>query len=236
MKHSVPMKDSPVEHLLEELKASLHAERASVLERVERIQRALGAYRTSAEERIAHEFAVQHGLKRPQLGPLSARQAAERLRSLVLELPELAAVASAHEPPAPRTPSAAEQGARDESASAGGPLPALAARAQGRKLVVVGALAGRTKFGVIPPQLAERVEWVDTERDGVHAIGNLPQRIKQGRVAAVVILDRAVQHKHTDPLVAAARDSHTPIAFAGKGGRVSLLRALRELDERLAAQ
>ncbi|HEY6723523.1 MAG TPA: hypothetical protein VI197_05800 [Polyangiaceae bacterium] len=86
---------------------------------------------------------------------------------------------------------------------------------------------------MLPPELEECTEWVDTERDGIHAIGNLPQRIRQHRVGAVVILDRAVQHKHTEPVLAAARDTNTPVAFAGKGGRGSLLRAVEQLDQRL---
>ncbi|HXS17665.1 MAG TPA: hypothetical protein VN764_10780, partial [Polyangiaceae bacterium] len=117
----------------------------------------------------------------------------------------------------------------------GAALAALTAHCSGRKLVVIGALAGRRKDGVLPPPLEERTEWVDTERDGVHAIGNLPQRIRQNRVGAVVILDRAVQHKHTEPIVAAARDTNTPLAFAGKGGNASLLRAVEQLDKRLDA-
>jgi len=117
----------------------------------------------------------------------------------------------------------------------GAVLAALTAHCFGRKLVVIGALAGRRKDGVLPPPLEERTEWVDTERDGVHAIGNLPQRIRQNRVGAVVILDRAVQHKHTEPIVAAARDTNTPLAFAGKGGKASLLRAVEQLDKRLDA-
>lgn len=121
------------------------------------------------------------------------------------------------------------------AAGAGGSLSALVERCKGRKLVIIGALAGRQKSGLFPEVLAERIEWVDTERDGVHAIGNLPQRIRQERVGAVVILDRAVQHKHTEPIVAAARDSGTPVAFAGKGGRASLLRAVEQLDARLAS-
>lgn len=113
------------------------------------------------------------------------------------------------------------------------PLAALTSRCLGRKLVVIGALAGRSKERLLPSVLEERTEWVDTERDGIHAIGNLAQRIRQDRVGAVVILDRAVQHKHTEPVLAAARDTNTPVAFAGKGGRASLLRAVEQLDKRL---
>jgi hypothetical protein len=97
--------------------------------------------------------------------------------------------------------------------------------------VIIGALAGREKSGALPAEIAADTEWIDTERDGVHAVGNLPQRIRQGRVSGVVILDRIVSHKHTEPVVAAAREARVPVAFAGQGGKASLARALAQLEE-----
>jgi hypothetical protein len=97
--------------------------------------------------------------------------------------------------------------------------------------VIIGALSGREKSSTLPAELAGNAEWIDTERDGVHAVGNLPQRIRQGRVSGVVILDRVVSHKHTEPVVAAAREAHVPVAFAGQGGKASLLRAIAQIDE-----
>lgn len=239
------MSDSPVDQLLDQLRAALHAGRADVLRRVDAIEQALVAYRNSAEQRVALDFAMAHDLRRPAPPPLTPRQAAERLLSLVRSLPELVEE-SAGGPEVGRSssPSSApdsklgSESAGDGSTTvplAGAPLAVLTAHCIGRKLVVIGALAGRSKECLLPPLLEECTEWVDTERDGVHAIGNLPQRIRQQRVAAVVILDRAVQHKHTEPILAAARDTNTPVAFAGKGGRASLLRAVEQLDKRLEA-
>jgi hypothetical protein len=245
------MSDSPVDQLLEQLRAALHTRRAEVLRRTDQVEHALAAYRASAEQRVALDFAIAHGFRRPEPPPLTPRQAAERLLSLVQSLPELAEElgtgSSQGSAPSSRSPGAepgvaADIEARGTATTHGGAvtavpdgaaLAALTAHCLGRKLVVIGALAGRRKEGVLPPPLEERTEWVDTERDGVHAIGNLPQRIRQNRVGAVVILDRAVQHKHTEPIVAAARDTNTPIAFAGKGGNASLLRAVEQLDKRL---
>jgi hypothetical protein len=99
-----------------------------------------------------------------------------------------------------------------------------------KKLVVVGALSGRDRAQAMPPELSLAVEWIDTEREGAHAIGNLPQRVRQGRVAALVILHRAVGHRHTESVTSAARDRDIPIAFAGQGGKASLQRALVQLE------
>jgi hypothetical protein len=49
----------------------------------------------------------------------------------------------------------------------------------------------------------------------------------------VIILDKAVQHQHTDPVVSAARNASIPIAFAGKGGQSSLQRALEQIEKAL---
>lgn len=242
-----------MDHLLDQVRAALHAGRADVLGRVEQLEQALLAYRNSAEQRVAQDFAIAHGLRRPAPAASTPRQAAERLLSLVRSLPELAGEAASEAEIAPqsakssshahdRDSAPASEGARgvDTTTNLSSTLPpvpgllaALMARCRGRKLVVIGALAGRSKERLLPPELEACTEWVDTERDGVHAIGNLPQRIRQHRVGAVVILDRAVQHKHTEPILAAARDTNTPVAFAGKGGRASLLRAVEQLDQRL---
>ena len=222
--------------MLDQLRASLQARRAEMIQRVQAIELALVTYQKSAEAKIAHDFAVQHALSRPKLEPLSPRKAAEQLYSLVAALPELENLPGMEaQPSAPRPGAAASASSQREAGSTLGtePLAALQAHCADRKLVVIGALAGRRRTDAFPQALEARTEWVDTERDGVHAIGNLPQRIRQGRVGALVILDKLVQHKHTDPVIAAARESHTPVGFAGKGGRASLLRALTELDERL---
>jgi hypothetical protein len=107
--------------------------------------------------------------------------------------------------------------------------PKLRAAFASQKLVVIGALS-RDRSDSVPEGFGAHIEWVDTERDGVHALGNLPQRIRQGRVCALIILDRAVKHKHSEPALAAARDAHVPHAFAGQGGRASLERALTQLE------
>lgn len=224
---------SPLDTLLEELKSALHAKRRDLLARVHEIEASLASYQRAAEERIANEFTREHRLRAPRGLGVSPEVAAERLRRAVLALPELARAATAEA--APRAdeapPEAAPEGPDEPPEER--PLPWLDQLSEKRKLVIVGALAGRQKLGAVPSSLENRTEWIDTENDGVHAIGNLPQRIRQGRVAAVIILDRAVQHKHSEPLMAAARSMGVPVGFAGKGGLASIRRALSRIDEQL---
>jgi hypothetical protein len=215
------MKASPFDDVVEAVRAALNAKRSDLSQRVATIEAALRSYEHAVEAEIAESFATEHQLKQPAVRE-RALGAAQSLARAVAALPELAAV---HAPNSVhRLPPEAE--AEPPSAP-----PSAKPRAARGKLVIIGAISGREKSSALPAELATDAEWIDTERDGVHAVGNLPQRIKQGRVSGVVILDRVVSHKHTEPVVAAAREARVPVAFAGQGGRASLARAIAQLDE-----
>jgi hypothetical protein len=211
------MPPSAFDDVVESVRAALNAKRAELSERSAAIEAALRAYERAAELEIAEVFAQAHQLKHPAPGERPA-EAARKLARAVANLPELSA------------PSVATPTRKSEPSLA--PEPAASKpRVHTGKLVIIGALSGREKSGALPAEIAGDAEWIDTERDGVHAVGNLPQRIRQGRVSGVVILDRVVSHKHTEPVVAAAREARVPVAFAGQGGKASLLRALAQIDE-----
>jgi hypothetical protein len=236
---------SPIDELLEALRAALAARRRDRAARIDRVEAALGSYRRAVELQIATEFAAEHRLKAPQQTGSSVARAAEDLRDAVLALPDLARLlavaAGAPEPagqaeadatalkapPAAKADAAGKVSLAGEASLAG--WPRLRAALTSQKLVVIGALS-RDRSASAPQGFNDDIEWIDTERDGVHALGNLPQRIRQGRVAGVIILDRAVKHKHSEPALAAARDAKVPTAFAGQGGRASLERALTQLE------
>jgi hypothetical protein len=101
-------------------------------------------------------------------------------------------------------------------------------------LVIVGGPPHLERLNALPQGSLGHVEWIDTTRQGTHAIGNLERRIRDQRIGAIVILEGLVQHRHTDPLISAARIADLPHCFAGKGGRAALLQALKELESRLA--
>ncbi len=225
------MSDSPIDEMLESLRAALAARRRDGAARVERVEAALGSYRRALETQIATEFAAEHRLKAPQKVGVSVARAAEELRDAVLALPDVARLLAGDVlaiESAPMTLKAPKVAAPPPEG-----WPRLRAAFASQKLVVIGALS-RDRSDSVPDGFGEHTEWIDTERDGAHALGNLPQRIRQGRVCALVILDRAVKHKHSEPALAAARDAHVPHAFAGQGGRASLERALTQLEGMLA--
>ena len=229
---------SPIDDLLESLRAALAARRRDGTAGIERVEAALGSYRRAVEQQIASEFAAEHRLKAPAKTGLSVARAADELRDAVQQLPEVAQLPSAASAVL-ELPSVVT----DTDTEASGPMtlkapptnwPRLRASLVSQKLVVIGALS-RDRSESAPAGIGEHIEWIDTERDGVHALGNLPQRIRQGRVAGVIILDRAVKHKHSEPALAAARDAKVPTAFAGQGGRASLERALTQIEGMLGA-
>jgi hypothetical protein len=238
---------SPIDELLEGLRAALAARRRDGAVRIDRVEAALGSYRRAVEQQLATEFAAEHRLKAPAKVGVSVARAAEELRDAVLGLPDVARLLSpatvglvdvsgveSNGPTTLRAPPSARSAAVVPIVEAPSGWPRLRAALVSQKLVVIGALS-RDRSESAPAGLAEHIEWIDTERDGVHALGNLPQRIRQGRVAGVIILDRAVKHKHSEPALAAARDAKVPTAFAGQGGRASLERALTTLEGMLGA-
>jgi len=212
---------SPFDDVVESVRAALNAKRSDLSQRLAAIEAALHAYERAVEFEIAAGFASEHQLKRPA-AHVGAAEAASHLARVVASLPELQ--------PA-KGKAARESAAPEPEAETAAPAQSQKPRPARGKLVIIGAISGREKSSALPSELADDAEWIDTERDGVHAVGNLPQRIKQGRVSGVVILDRVVSHKHTEPVVAAAREARVPVAFAGQGGRASLLRAIAQLEE-----
>jgi hypothetical protein len=238
---------SPIDDLLESLRAALAARRRDGTAGIERVEAALGSYRRALEQQIATEFAAEHRLKAPPKVGVSVARAAEELRDSLQGLPELAQLSS-DSPGGLETsgtatigstalkapPAGKAKGVPSDSPTPAPGWPRLRSVLTSQKLVVIGALS-RDRSESAPEGIAEHIEWIDTERDGVHALGNLPQRIRQGRVAGVIILDRAVKHKHSEPALAAARDAKVPTAFAGQGGRASLERALTQIESMLGA-
>ncbi|MGC4063624.1 MAG: hypothetical protein QM784_03045 [Polyangiaceae bacterium] len=114
--------------------------------------------------------------------------------------------------------------------------PLLRTTMANRPLVIVGGSPHLERLASLALGSEGQVEWVDTTRQGTHAIGNLERRIKDKRIGALLILEGLVQHRHSDPLVSTARGAHVPHAYGGKGGRSTIAHALDELELMLSQQ
>ncbi len=254
------MADSPVDQLLERLRASLNVQRRDAVTRVQLIRAAADAYLSAVEADVVREFASTHGFghdPKPK-GAASAAAAAATLLELVSALPELSAPAApaatgalssgagkpasasaapaavsapraAASPPAP-TPKAA---VASPQPGPSGPRPALNALGHKRPLVVVGRLGKKDRLVSLEAELPPNLEWLDTNQNGMAAIGNLERRLRERRVGALVLVEGSLGHKHTEPLISAARQFDIPFAYANKGGKASILRALDEIEATL---
>ena len=222
------MSESSFDEVLEAVRAALHANKTELSVRASRIQAALSAYVAAAESEIARRYTAEHGLRQPRQPALAPERAAAALLAAVQELPELKAPAAP--PTKPTRPPEPENVAEPEPSS----WPRLTEAARRAPLVVVGGVTKRERLLEWPERLREKLEWIDTTRQGTHAIGNLEKRIRERRLAALIVLEGVISHRHSDPLIAAARQVGLAHAYAGKGGRASLARALSELETTLS--
>jgi hypothetical protein len=188
--------------------------------------------------RLAYDRAViVFGLKRSDRAPwdeLARKHHAERERILSGEpkqlthklplSPELKEKASP--PPAEEEPPEEEPEQQTE-------LPHVRERAQSGPVVLVGGIAKQEKLERLHRHYGIEVEWIDTQRPGMHAISGLEKRVRDGRVLAVVVLDGLLGHKHYEPIVEAARLARVPVAYGDKAGKASLAAALKEIDAKL---
>jgi len=235
---------SPLDDVLLGIESAIHLRKRDVGGLLAPIEAALAAYRLAAETEAAREYCAAHSLPAPRGAVLSRSLSAERLAQAVAALPELpsalssAVSASASSERSSTDPLAAPSSAhRSEPRASAVPtcvtaaLPNLVRAVKNGRLVVIGAFAGRVR--TLPEPLGTATDFIDTARDGVHAVGNLPQRLRQGRIVGVVICDLAISHQHSEPVVHAARAAHIPVGFAGKGGNAALARALESLEAQL---
>ena len=60
--------------------------------------------------------------------------------------------------------------------------------------------------------------------------------MREGRVAAVVVLEELIGHRHFSPVVDAARHATVPLAYGAKAGKASIVRALHDIEVMLDQQ
>ncbi len=162
------MPELPLDQILDQVRAALHGKRAPLLERVQRIERALAEYGAALEEKIA----------RTSLASMRSRSRR--------------AVATSFEPrrscatPCSRCRSSRSNRPTRHSEQADAdpvfePEPASVAPAtHAPPLVVVGGVPRPERARALPKSVADRIEWIDTTRQGTVAIGNLTQRLAHG--------------------------------------------------------
>jgi hypothetical protein len=242
---------NPIDDWLEGVRSELYARRLEAADPIQRLSAAVARYEQACAAELVKRFADEHRLRAPVGKVGSPLEAAQALLKCVEALPELQSIqrlkneagATALAPSEAAPPLRAGLGATDDArASDKAPaplsngelesLPRLLVAVRKGPIVIVGGLNRHEKLS-LPAAIKLQLEWVETTRQGTHAIGNLATRIRQHRLAGLILLEGVLGHKHSDPLVAAARDAGIPTAYAGKGSPIALRRAMLQLERML---
>lgn len=252
----------PIDEFCESLRSELHARRAKSRAELEHLRQLVHELELARESAFVAAFAAPLNLRVPPHSGASESVIHSRLLNAVQALneaappgaPRGAASSPSASSPAPTAPVASARPAPSKAVDlrptperagsntqlpkadqgAAEPFPTLQRLGRQAPIVVVGGSRGE-KLAWLPLPLRQTVEWIETTRQGTHAIGNLAQRIRQRRVLALIVLDGVVGHKHSEPLVAAAREVKIPTAYANKGGTGTLARAFTQLEKMVGA-
>ena len=224
--------------------ASAAAERADKLAAEKLAAEKEASVQRAAAERAA---AVEKALARAAAAELvkKGEKEKEKEREKDKDKPKAAPVAEepVSEKPAkekePSAKSSREKAAAAAAAEEADPqsgkreLPMLRSAAKRSPVVFVGGVVKQEKVALIIQKHGVEVEWIDTSRHGTQAISGLEKRIRERRLAAVVVLQGLIGHKHFEPIVAAARQVGCPFAYADKAGLGSVVRAFNELEKQI---
>jgi hypothetical protein len=112
-----------------------------------------------------------------------------------------------------------------------GEWPALRARLHNKPLVIIGGIVKEEKLRTIRERFNIEAEWYPTDNGGHKVSSNLAQKIRNGGVGAMIILEGLIGHAVSKKLTDAAGDCPTPYALAFRGG-VGDLRASFDFLER----
>lgn len=225
-----------IDDFCEALRSELHAKKLKDQADLERIKELVANLEGARQGELVQTFAAGRSLRAPAYTGPSGISVARLLLEAVRNLAELQVpIPTPSAAPAEPSPPAAKP--RAASASESRCLwPQLLKESETGPIVVVGGSPRPEKLDATLGDLAPRVEWIETSRQGTHAIGNLAHRIRQRRVSALIVLDAAVGHKHSEPLVSAAREVKIPTTYAHKGGVAALARAFTLLEKMVGAR
>jgi hypothetical protein len=236
---------SPIDDFCEQLRSELHAKKLKSQGDLDLVKQLVSELELARQAQLVASFGEQKGLRAPAYKGASSAEIGRKLLAAVLAIAEVQKA----EPAAAR-PGKAEEILRpleapvrelthslpDGRPEDRTPWPRLLKCGQDAPIVVVGGSPRPEKLDETLGALSGRVEWIETSRHGTHAIGNLAQRIRQRRVSALIVLDAVVGHKHSDPLVSAAREVRIPTTYAHKGGVAALARAFTQLEKMVGAR
>lgn len=244
-----PEPQSPIAAALAVVQAAMQSEADESRAVASAVTEAASAYARTVEERIAHTMLATVG--RAHGAPPDVHSAALDLVSCVQRIPELGALFAAPVPapsfvetPVVATESAGpitestDATAADEppadAPSSPCPWPLLAAASQRRPVVIVGGTPVGQVLQHVRHGNALRIEWPEVGKlGGERVVQSLDQRVRAGTVSALVFVQGFLRHSYSETLRGSATARAIRVAYAGTGGKASMVRAFDEIERSL---
>lgn len=178
------------------------------------------------------------GLNRAHEADWTAKAASARERRLRLQTGEPDTLQHRLQLPKAVVEQVAAANGDDQDEDDAGPeewdLPRLAARASTGAVAMIGGVVKKEKLDRIHHHLGFDVEWIETGTNGMGSTTALERRIREGHIAAVVVLEGLIGHKHYEQIVDAARQAGVPLAYGGTAGIGKLKGAFTQIETMLA--
>lgn len=103
-----------------------------------------------------------------------------------------------------------------------------------RALVLAGGLKKEAKLRTIQQRFGVPVEWHEIDADSQRDVESIVNRIRSGRVGAVILLTGLMAHKVREKIVRACAQNNVPFTTADTGGTAALEQAFQSLERQLA--
>ncbi len=100
-------------------------------------------------------------------------------------------------------------------------------------VLIVGGDRAPHGLDALSARLGASVEWVE---GSTRKVEQAERRVRAGSVAALLVLDGYLAHRTFGALLAAARASGTPLAYAGRGSKAAVAAAGEVVERALAAR
>lgn len=109
------------------------------------------------------------------------------------------------------------------------------ARLRGLKhpILLAGGILIQEKITNVKERFGFDVEWHEIDHDNPRASQTLVQRVRAGKVGALILLEGVMRHSTYKPVVEACTNSHVPYAMGDKAGIASLQQAFDDLERKL---
>jgi hypothetical protein len=105
-----------------------------------------------------------------------------------------------------------------------------------RALVITGGLRKEAKLRLIQQRFGVSVEWHEIDSDSSGDVDAIVNRIRSGRVGAVIILNGLMAHKVKDRIVRACSQYSILYSWADRGGTGSIEQAFHDLERQLSVK